>query len=78
VGLKYKKTGVLRVHDAATGAELAVARLPEDGQLSAIEGTVGYYVSPGLLSVIDLKTGKTTGTGKLPFARGFVALHDER
>jgi hypothetical protein len=78
VGLRYKKTGVLRVFDAASGAELGVARLPEDGQLSAIEGSTGYYVSPSLLSVVDLKTGKTTGTASLPFARGFVALHDER
>jgi len=78
VGLKYKKTGVLRVYDAATGTELAVAKLPEDGQLSAIDGSTGYYVSPELLSVVDLKTGKITAMVKLPFASGFVAFHDER
>ena len=77
VGVRYKKTGVVRVYDAAAGTELAAAKLPEDGQLSAIEGSTGYYVSPRLLSIVGLRNGKTTITVKLPFARGFVAFHDE-
>jgi hypothetical protein len=78
VGVRYKKTGFLRVYDAMTGKGLAAARLPEDGQLSAIEEWRGYYVSPSLLSVVDLRDGRTIATARLPISSGFVAFHDER
>jgi hypothetical protein len=74
VGVRYEKTGVLRVYAAATGRPLATARLPGDGSLSAIEGSTGYYVTPGRLSVVDLEKGETTATVELPFAAGHVAF----
>jgi len=77
VGEKYKKTGMLRVYDAVAGRELSTAKLPEDGWLSAIEGSTGYYVTPGLLSVVDLRNGKITATVTLPFALAYVTFHDE-
>jgi hypothetical protein len=73
IGRKYKKTGVLRVFDAESGAE-GSARLPEGGWLAGIDGSTGYYVSPGLLSVVDLKTGKIATTVKHPFVTAFVAF----
>jgi hypothetical protein len=78
VGMKYRTTGVLRLYDVATGQEVAVARLPEDGSLSLLDGSNGYYVSPRLLSVVDLKTGAIAAKAPIPFARGFVAAIDER
>ncbi|MGO8866399.1 MAG: hypothetical protein ACLQME_07860 [Alphaproteobacteria bacterium] len=78
VGMRYKKLGRLHVLEAATGKEVSLLKLPEDGALAASDGSTGYYLSPGSLSVLDLKAGTIRATVKVPFSSGFVALNSER
>ena len=78
VGMRYKKPGRLHVLEAATGQEIALLKLPEDGGLAASDGPTGYYLSPGSLSVLDLKAGTIRATVKVPFSSGFIALQSER
>jgi hypothetical protein len=77
IGMRLKKPGQLHVLDAATGKTVGELKMPEDGTFSASEGSTGYYVSPELLTVVDLKAGTIRGTVKIPFQRGFVAFHRE-
>ena len=78
VGMKYRKTGVLRIYGTSAAKEIATARLAQDGTVSLILEPLAYYVSPKLLSVVNLTTGAVTATAAIPFTRAFVAPLDEQ
>jgi hypothetical protein len=77
VGMRRKRTGKLFFYDARTGKQLRELAVPEDGRLAAVspDERVGYYLSPKLLTIIDLVEMNVRTKIDLPFAESMLALY---
>jgi hypothetical protein len=76
VGLRRASAGSLLLYDTGAGKESARISVPPDGALAGVssDGKSAYYLSPSLLTVIDLVNRRATAKIALPFPNGiFVA-----
>lgn len=76
VSLRRVSAGNLLLYDTAAGKETARISVPRDGALAGVssDGQSAYYLSPSLLTVIDLVNRRVTAKIALPFPYGiFVA-----
>lgn len=78
VGIRLKHVGRLHFYDAKAGKELALLHLPEDGTFVTISSDekTGYYLSPKLLTVVDLENYKVKATRHIPFSYGVAAFYE--
>jgi len=68
-------TGNVFVYDIETGKQTARISVPEEGKLAAVssDGSRAYYLSPKLLSIIDLEGRRISAKIDLPFLHGMLA-----
>lgn len=76
VGAKLAKPGRLRLYDLLSGTRVSDLTVPVDGTVAAksSDGSVLYYVSPNLLTVIDLTQHRVIRSMALPFSESMVAV----
>jgi hypothetical protein len=72
IGMRRMATGNLILYDTKTGKEAARISVPGKGELAGVssDGSTAYYLSPKLLTVIDLVSGRVSAKIDLPFQRG--------
>lgn len=81
VGLRRASMGSLLLYDTMSGKETSRIALPVNGELAAVsvDGNTAYYLSPNLLTVIDLVNNRVAAKVTLPFPYGiFVAASEKR
>lgn len=73
-GLQQRKPGRL---SWVSGAGASVLQLPQEGRIAGFgcQGRRAYYLSPGLLSEIDLADWKVARSLEIPFREGRFAFH---
>ncbi len=79
VGLRRASAGSLILYNTTAGNETARIPVPTDGALASVssDGTKAYYLSPNLLTVIDLVNHRVATKVPLPFPYGtFLAASE--
>ena len=76
IGVRRASTGSLLLYDTTTGNESAQISVPKEGELAGVasDGNSAYYISPSLLTVIDLVNRRVSARIDLPFSHGMLAL----
>jgi hypothetical protein len=81
VGLRRASPGTLILYDTSAGKETGRISVPPNGELAgvSVDGESAYYLSPNLLTVIDLINNRVTAKVTLPFPYGtFVAASEKQ
>ena len=80
LGLRQHKTGRLHLRDGTSGQTLYSLAVPENGRVATIgcQAKRVFYVSPGLLTLVDVEEGSVTGRVPIPFDEAFVLLAGPR
>jgi len=80
VGLRRASVGSLLLYDTMSGKETSRIALPLNGELAAVsvDGNTAYYLSPNLLTVIDLVNNRVAAKVTLPFPYGIFVAASEK
>ena len=80
VGVRRASTGTLVLYDTASGKETSRIAVPVNGRLAdvSVDGKTAYYLSPSLLTIVDLVNARVAASVKLPFPDGIFVLASEQ
>ena len=80
VGVRRASTGTLVLYDTASGKETSRIAVPVNGRLAdvSVDGKTAYYLSPSLLTVVDLLNARVAANVKLPFPDGIFVLASDK
>jgi len=80
VGLRRASAGTLILYGTTAGNEIARIPVPADGALAGVssDGTKAYYLSPSLLTVIDLVNYRVAKKVQLPSPYGTLLAASEK
>lgn len=80
LGLQQHKLGRLHLRDGESGQVLASLSLPAGGHVAALgcQDSTAFYLSPGQLTVVDLKLLKVAASLPIPFDEAFLLLAGTR
>lgn len=80
VGLRRTSTGTLVLYDTASGKETSRVSVPVNGRLAgvSVDGKTAYYLSPSVLTLIDLVGSRVYAKISLPFFDGIFVPASEK
>ena len=80
VGVRRASTGTLVLYDTASGKETSRIVVPVNGRLAgvSVDGKTAYYLSPSVLTLVDLVGSRVYAKINLPFPDGIFVPASEK